>query len=96
MAYTVEVLPGAARELRKLPAKTRNALLLRLVSFREDPRPHGSKKLEGPGNLWRIREEDYRLVYQIRDTKVLVLVVRTGHRREVYTRLSRLPKNLAE
>ncbi len=96
MGYTVDILPGAARELRKLPAKARTALLLRLVSLRADPRPENAKKIEGPGNLWRIREGDYRLIYQIRDTALLVLIVRAGHRREVYRKFSRLLKSLPE
>ena len=49
-----------------------------------DPRPPGCDKLAGVENLYRIRVGDYRVVYQIRDEMLLVLVVKIGHRREVY------------
>jgi mRNA interferase RelE/StbE len=96
VAYTVDVLPGAARDLRKLPAKVRTALLTRLKAFRADPGPEDAKKLSGPGGLWRIREGDYRLIYQIRDAELLVLAVRAGHRREVYRHLPDLVKSIPE
>ncbi len=48
------------------------------------PRPHGSEKLSGPDQLYRIRAGDYRIVYAVDDDRMLVLVVKVGHRREVY------------
>ena len=48
------------------------------------PRPIGSVKLEGEENLWRIRVGDYRIVYTIEDKKLIVLVVRIAHRKDVY------------
>jgi len=50
----------------------------------ENPRPPGATKLEGGGELYRIRSGDYRIIYQIRDDRLVVLVVIVGHRREVY------------
>jgi len=49
-----------------------------------DPRPPGVEKLRGAENLWRVRVGDYRIIYTVRDEVVLVLVIRIGHRREVY------------
>jgi len=49
-----------------------------------NPRPFGSDKLAGPEELYRVRVGDYRIVYQIQDEALLVLVVKIGHRREVY------------
>mgnify|MGYP001580816136 FL=1 len=48
------------------------------------PRPKGVKKLTGTDDLYRIRVGDYRIVYQIHDDRLIVLVVRIGHRRDVY------------
>jgi mRNA interferase RelE/StbE len=53
----------------------------------ENPRPHGVESLAGEKGLYRIRASDYRIVYQIRDDALLVLIVRIGHRREVYRKL---------
>jgi len=50
----------------------------------ENPRPPGCVKLAGPDALYRIRIGDYRIVYQIRDAELLVVVVAIGHRREIY------------
>lgn len=96
MAYTVDVLPGAVRDLRKLPAKVRTAFLTCLVSLREVPRPDNAKKLAGPGDLWRVREGNYRLIYQVRDAELLVLAVRAGHRREVCRHIAKLVKSIPE
>ena len=94
MAYTVEVSPAAERELRKLPSQVRNTLLRRLASLRDDPRPPDAKKLSSPENLWRIREDNYRVIYRIKDDVLLVVVVRAGHRKEIYRQLSRLMKSV--
>lgn len=49
-----------------------------------DPRPHGCRKLTGAEDLWRIRVGDYRVVYQVDDAEMLVLIATAGHRRDVY------------
>ncbi len=49
-----------------------------------DPRPSGVRKLTGADNLWRIRVGDYRIVYEIEDDRLVVLIVRIGHRRDIY------------
>lgn len=53
----------------------------------EDPRPKDAIKLAGQDGLYRVRVGDYRIVYQLRDEVLLVVIVRVGHRREVYERL---------
>lgn len=96
MGYDVQFLPAALKDFRKLPRKVQILLSAKVDALAEAPRTPEAKKLQGPGDLWRIREGDYRLMYQIRDAALLVLVIRTGHRREVYRQLSRLVKNLPE
>ena len=56
----------------------------RILALAEDPRPPGAKRLAGSEGLHRIRVGDYRVVYAIEDDVLLVLVVRIGHRRDVY------------
>ncbi len=54
------------------------------MSLAEEPRPDGVKKLAGSDDLYRVRVGDYRIIYQIRDATVLVVIIRVGHRGDVY------------
>ena len=82
--YRVAIAPAAQRELSKLPRNGRERIDERIRGLAENPRPPGSKKLEGADDFHRIRVGEYRIVYQIKDKELLVIVVRIGHRREVY------------
>ena len=83
--YRVLLRPPAQKFLRKLRDKS---LLARLMAAMRElahqPRPPGCDKLAGPENLYRVRVGDYRVIYQVQDNALLVLVVKIGHRREVY------------
>ena len=57
-----------------------------ITGLGDEPRPQGARRLQGVEDLYRIRVGDYRVIYQIRDKAVVVLVVKIGHRREVYGR----------
>ena len=85
MPYQVTVERRAAKFLRTLTDK-RLALRLReaIDGLAENPRAPGSVKLQGDGELYRVRVGDYRIVYQIQDAVLVVLVVQIGHRREIY------------
>ncbi len=88
MAWTVEFDAGAAKELRKLdPAFARRivAFLRERVARLEDARSIG-EALRGDtlGEFWKYRLGDYRIVARIVDQRLVVIVVRIGHRREVY------------
>lgn len=82
--YRVEFKPSAARALRKLDADIQRRVIARVETLTENPRPPGAEKLEGMRDLYRIRVGDYRIIYQVADKGLLVLVVRVGHRRDVY------------
>jgi len=83
MAYAVQITPGAEREFSKLAHEIQLRIRPRIDALANDPRPPGAKKLKGE-DLWRIRVGDYRILYEVRDKILLVLVVRVAHRREVY------------
>jgi mRNA interferase RelE/StbE len=72
--------------VKKLPRPVRDRVLAAIVDLQGDPRPHGAKKLAGEQTAWRLRIGDYRVIYDVFDTKLTVTVVRAGHRREVYDR----------
>ncbi|MBN2715832.1 MAG: type II toxin-antitoxin system RelE/ParE family toxin [Deltaproteobacteria bacterium] len=82
--YSVEVAPAAERALKKTPADVRKRIFKALLSLADEPRPSGVKKLSGEENLYRIRTGDYRIVYQIKHAVLMVLVVKVGHRRDIY------------
>jgi mRNA interferase RelE/StbE len=85
VTYRIEVLPAAVREIRKLPpeAKRRVQAVIELLS--ENPRPPAATKLTARPE-WRVRTGDYRVLYRIEDDLLTIVVVRAGHRRDVYER----------
>lgn len=83
-SYKVEFKRSAKKALDKLPIPIRNQLAVKIYSLKDDPRPDGCKKLKGEIDLYRIRAGDYRVVYLIQDSKLIVMVVKVGHRRDVY------------
>ncbi len=84
MTYRIEVAPAAARQLRKLDPPARRRVQGAVELLAENPRPRSAKKLVGGEGEWRVRTGDYRVVYEINDDVLLVLVVAVGHRRDIY------------
>lgn len=87
MAYKVSIEPSAQKALGKLDRRTRVRLIEAIGRLAADPRPPGCRKLAGPRQLYRIRAGDYRVVYQVRDKVLVVVVVRASHRSDVYRHL---------
>ena len=86
MTYEVRLAPTAVRQLRKLDPPGRRRVQAAIDLLAEDPRPPGARQLVGGAGEWRVRTGDFRIVYDIRDGALLVLVVKVGHRRDVYER----------
>jgi mRNA interferase RelE/StbE len=82
--YRIVIEKRVERVLRRLPQPARQRIERAIAGLANDPRPPGCRKLVGAGEAWRIRVSDYRIVYRIRDALLTVLVVRIGHRRDVY------------
>jgi mRNA interferase RelE/StbE len=88
LAWTVEFSSGARKDLRRLDpqvARRVTAFLRERIATDEDPRRIGTS-LEGSrlGEFWKYRSGDWRMICRIEDARVLVLVLRVGHRSEVY------------
>jgi mRNA interferase RelE/StbE len=84
-SYSVLIKTSAARELEAVePRSTRARLATRIQGLAHHPRPSGSQKLAGDEERYRIRQGAYRIVYGVDDATREVLVVKIGHRREVY------------
>ena len=82
--YEVRITRKAQKEFDKLGHQAQDRIWPAILDLAQDPRPHGHKKLSGEEALYRIRIGDYRVVYEISDEEVTVLVVRVRHRREAY------------
>ena len=82
--YQVQIARRALRVLATLPRKEQQRVRAAIDLLAENPRPPGCTKLSGEDYAYRVRVGDYRIVYEVIDTRLLVHVVRIGHRREVY------------
>ena len=84
MAYQVLIKGSARKELAALSLPLQKRIDTRIRALSENPRPSGIKKLAGDENLYRLRVSDYRIIYQIQDKALLVLVIKISLHREVY------------
>ena len=84
--YRVEVPRAVRKALARLGAALRERILRALIALESDPRPPGAAKMQGEDPTWRLRVGDYRILYEIHDRELLVLVIRIAHRREAYRR----------
>jgi len=83
MKYAVEILRSAQKQLSKIDPHDRPRLIEAIRALGENPRPEGCKKLSGR-RAWRIRVGHYRIIYEIHEDRLVLLVVAVGHRRDVY------------
>ncbi len=86
MTYRVDISPAALRQLRKLDPVARRRVQAAIELLSHEPRPSGATKLVGGEGEWRVRTGDYRVVYEVHDQILVVLVVAVGHRRDIYRR----------
>ena len=84
MAYQVLTSQAARRDLKRIRGPARRRIADAIDDLASDPRPHGYAKLVGDDELYRVRVGDYRIVYKIEDNRLIVLVVRVGHRKDIY------------
>ena len=84
MSWRVVLSRAAERSLRKLDPPARRRILAVVELLAENPRPPAATQLVGGSGEWRVRTGDYRIIYEIHDGELLVLVIVVGHRREVY------------
>ncbi len=84
MTYRITLAPSAARQLRKFDPQARRRIQAALELLAIDPRPPAGLQLVGGLREWRVRTGDYRIIYDIDDQELVVLALRSGHRRDVY------------
>jgi len=84
VTYRITLGPPAARQLRNFDPQIRRRIQAALELLAVEPRPPAATRLVGGSGEWRVRTGDYRIVYEIHDDELLVLVLRVGHRRDIY------------
>ncbi len=83
--YSIFFRKSVARDVRRIPKQDLQRILTAIDRLTEDPRPHNSEKLSGL-ERYRLRQGAYRILYEIDDEKVIVIVVKIGHRKDAYRR----------
>jgi mRNA interferase RelE/StbE len=82
-SYRLVFKQSVAKDLRRVPKRDVARILKRIEGLAEDPMPPGSEKLSGQ-ERYRVRQGVYRIIYEIKNEELIVMVVKVGHRREVY------------
>lgn len=82
--YRVEIARRAIKSIAKLPRKEQLRVRAAIDLLADDPRPPGCVALTGEDSVYRVRVGDYRILYEVMDERLVIHVVRVGHRRDVY------------
>ena len=82
-SYELVFRKSVAKDLRVFPKQDVKRIMQRIRVLADDPRPSGCEKLSGQ-ERYRIRQDVYRIIYEIEDSRLVVLIVKVGHRRDVY------------
>lgn len=84
MKYRIEFSPTAESQFKKLPKEVQVRLKHRIDILVENPFPRGVKKLSAQENFYRLRIGDHRIIYQVQGKALLILILKLGHRKNVY------------
>lgn len=87
MPYQIRAAESVRKDLRRLPARDRQAVREGVADLSDDPRPRGAVKLVGSANAYRIRIGSYRVIYDVDDRARTITILRVRHRREAYRSL---------
>jgi mRNA interferase RelE/StbE len=82
-SFRIVIKKSAAKEIERIEKIDRIRIIEKIRSLASDPRPFGSKKLSGQ-EKYRIRQGNYRILYQVIDDELIINVVKVGHRRDIY------------
>jgi mRNA interferase RelE/StbE len=82
--YRLEVTATAERQLKKIGREDRIRILRSISHLANEPRPDGCRKMSGYDAVYRIRAGDYRVIYEIDGKKIVIVILKIGHRKDVY------------
>lgn len=83
-SYEIEISSSAEKQLRKLPRKEQERIVRAILPLARDPLPKGSRKLSGYEDVFRIRVGRYRILYSVSNKKLIIIILKIGHRRDIY------------
>jgi mRNA interferase RelE/StbE len=83
--YKIQIRRSAEKEIERIPQADRRRIVERILALGAEPRPAGAKKLSGE-EKYRVRQGNYRILYEIDDRIITIVVIRVAHRRDVYRR----------
>jgi mRNA interferase RelE/StbE len=83
-SFSVELTRTAEKQLRRIAKRDRNRLVEAIQGLADRPRPQGARKLQGYHDVYRIRVGQYRVVHEIIEDRVIVIVLKVGHRKDIY------------
>ncbi len=87
MKYSVEFRPDALKNIKRFPKKDLLRIKKKIDEIAENLPEPNSTKMKGDNSFHKIRSGDYRIIYEIHDDRLVILVVKTGHRKDIYKRL---------
>jgi mRNA interferase RelE/StbE len=83
MGYKIQIPNSVVKEIKKIPERDRKRIVKAIEDLSREPLPHDTKKLKG-FEFYRIRVGDYRIIYSVENSKLVILIIKVAHRREVY------------
>lgn len=84
--YRIEISASAEKFLKKVPNDDVQKIVEAIQKLAITPFPNGCRKLSGEEGIYRIRQGSYRIIYEVEGAKLLILVLKIGHRKDVYRR----------
>lgn len=83
--YKIEIDRKVLKELRKIPKNDQQEIIHKIYTLNENPKPHGCEMLQGKfSGYYKIRFGNYRIIYEIIDSKLIVIIVKVGNRGHIY------------
>ena len=83
-SYEIEITRTAEKQLKKLPRQDQERVVASVLGLADEPRPRGSCKLVGYDDVFRIRVGTYRVLYSVSGRRLVIIILKVGHRRDVY------------
>ena len=82
--YEVEISRTAEKQLRRLPRDDQERVARSMLALADDPFPRGSRKLSGYDDVFRVRAGRYRILYSVAEHALIIMVLKIGHRKDIY------------
>ena len=82
--YKIEIIASAEKSLKKIPKKDILKIVEAIQILSITPFPEGCRKLKGEEDVYRVRQGNYRIIYEVIEKKLIVLVLKIGHRKDIY------------